>query len=446
MQTSIGFASVVSCVLITASAAGAEPLKEFLEKQAVSVVPGMLEFYKELHAHPELSMREVETARKFAEKIRSLGCEVATGVGELGVVGVLCNGSGPTVLVRAELDALPVEEKTGLPYASKVKTTDDQGREVPVMHACGHDMHMAVTAGVTAMLARNKDRWAGTLLVVGQPAEERIGGAKRMLADGLYRRFPKPDYCLAVHVSSELPTGTVGVGEGAVCASVDTLDMTVRGVGGHGAFPDKAKDPIVLAAQIILGLQTIVSRDREPIDPVVVTVGSIHGGTKHNIIPDEVKLQLTVRTFNDETRDRTLEAIGRVARGQAMAAGMPADRMPVITIVDEQTPSVYNDPPLAQRVSRVLGTVIGPDNVRPRRPMAGGDDFACYGRTAEKIPICVFNIGSIDPERTAESQRTGKPLPWLHSSLFYPAAEATLRGGVTSLGAAVLDLMGKEKK
>jgi hippurate hydrolase len=406
--------------------------------------PSLETLYQHCHSHPELSFREEKTAAKLATELKALGLEVATGVGGHGVVGVLRNGTGPTVLVRTDLDALPVREQTGLPFASTVRMTNDLGVEVDVMHACGHDVHITSLVGTARLLAQLKDRWQGTIVFIGQPAEERGSGARAMLKDGLFTRFPKPDYCLALHVSAEMAAGTVGVVEGFALANVDSVNLTIRGAGGHGAWPHKTKDPIVLAAQTIVALQTIVSRETSPFDPTVVTVGSIHGGTKHNIIPDEVKLQLTVRSFSDEVRTHTLAAIERIARGQAVAAGVPEDRLPVMQIENpEFTPATYNNPELARRLRGVFAGVLGEKNVLIRQPSTGGEDFSEYGRTADKLPICIFWLGSVEPERVADSERTGKPLPSLHSSLYRPVPAPTIKTGITAMTAAVLELAGK---
>jgi hippurate hydrolase len=401
-------------------------------------------FYKDLHAHPELSFREEKTAAKVAAELRRAGLETTTGVGGHGVVGVLANGTGPTILVRTDLDALPIKEQTGLAYASQVRATNDVGTEVDVMHACGHDVHMTSFVGTARLLTQLKDRWSGTIVFIAQPAEERGKGARGMLKDGLFTRFPKPEYCLALHVSPDLPTGSVGVVEGYAMANVDTLDITIKGQGGHGAWPHKTRDPIVLAAQTVVALQTIASREIDPLESVVVTVGSIHGGTKHNVIPDEVKLQLTVRSFTEEVRARTLDAIRRIVRGQALSAGIPEDRLPVIHQADDEfTPATYNQPEFSQRVAKTFRGLLGEARVISRRPAMGGEDFSEYGRTSDKIPICMFWLGSVEAERVAESEKTGRPLPALHSSLYRPVPEPTIKTGVSAMTAAVLDLAGR---
>jgi hippurate hydrolase len=421
----------------------AAPARELVRSRLAVAYPSLLELYKQLHSHPELSFQEVQSAARVAEELRKAGCEVTTGVGKLGVVGVLRNGAGPTVLIRADMDALPVKEQTGLPYASTVTAKDAQGKEVPVMHACGHDIHMTWLVGAARVLGQTKDRWHGTLVFIGQPAEEAVGGALGMLNDGLFKRFPRPDFCFALHDDSELVAGTVGYTPGYSGANIDSVDITVYGAGGHGAYPHKTKDPVVLAAQIVLALQTIVSREVKPGEPVVVTVGSIHGGTKRNIIPDEVRLQLTVRSYKEEVRQQTLAAIKRIARGQALAAGIPEDRLPEVKVTDEITAALYNDPKLTERLVGALQAWFGEANLIQKPPSMGGEDFSEFGRTEPKVPICMMNVGGVSPEAFRESQRTGKPLPSLHSSLWAPVPEPTIKAGVTAMTAAVLELAGK---
>ncbi len=403
--------------------------------------PALFELYKHFHANPELSSCETKSSARVAEEFKRAGFEVTSNVGGHGVVAVLKNGSGPTVLVRADMDALPVKEQTGLPYASKVIAKDGAGNDVSVMHACGHDVHMTCLIGTAQVLAQLKGRWRGTLVLIGQPAEELGGGARRMLADGLFTRFPRPDFCIALHDTASAPAGSINYTPGFSAANVDSVDISVRGVGGHGAHPYRTKDPVVLASQIVLALQTIVSREIKAGEPAVVTVGSIHGGTKHNIIPDEVKLQLTVRSYSDEVRKRVLAAIPRIVRGQALAAGMPEDHMPVVHIGPEYTPAVYNDPKLTERLVGVFRSLLGEVNVVEEKPGMGGEDFGEYGRTEHKIPICMFDIGAAKRESFEESRRTGKPLPGLHSALFAPDPEPTLKTGITATTAAVLELM-----
>lgn len=403
--------------------------------------PGLFELYKSLHSHPELSSRETQTAARLAEELRQAGFDVTAGIGGHGLAGVLRNGAGPTVLVRTDLDALPVKEQTGLPYASTVTARTEAGDEVPVMHACGHDVHMTCLVGTARVLAGLKDRWRGTLVLIGQPAEETGGGARAMLADGLFRKVPRPDVCLALHDNAQYAAGTVLYTPGYTYANVDSVDLIVHGIGGHGAYPHKTKDPVVLAAQIILGLQTIVSREMQPGEPAVVTVGSIHGGTKYNIIPDEVHLQLTVRSYTDEDRNQLLTAIKRIARGEALAAGLPDDRMPEVKLAEDFTPATYNNPKLTERLAGVFRAWFGDHRVILKKPSVGGEDFSEYGRTPDKLPICMFEVGGVDPEALKASERTGKALPSLHSSLWAPVPEPTIKTGITAMSAAVLELM-----
>jgi hippurate hydrolase len=358
-----------------------------------------------------------------------------------GVVGVLRNGSGPTVMVRTDTDALPVVENSGLPYASRAVGLNDSGDEVGAMHACGHDLHMMSFLGTAQMLSGMKDRWGGTLVMIAQPAEERGAGARAMLEDGLYERFPKPEYALALHTSAGIPAGTVGVRSGYSLANVDSVDILVRGKGGHGAWPHTTKDPVTLAAQIVVNLQTIVSRQISPLESAVVTVGSIHGGTKHNIIPDEVKLQLTVRSYEPEVRDSLLESIRQVAEGTARAQGWPDDLLPLITHhEDEFTPSTYNDPDLMDRIADVFRTTLGEDRVWETDPVMGGEDFSRFALEGE-IPIGIFWLGAVDPVRIEAAERGEIELPSLHSAEFVADPEPAIRTGVTAMTAAVLELM-----
>jgi amidohydrolase len=401
--------------------------------------------YKHFHQQPELSLHEEKTSARLAAELDQLGFKVTPRVGGHGIVALLANGSGPTVLVRTDMDALPIIEQTGAEYASAVKATDDKGNSVGVMHACGHDVHMAVFVGTARVLGELKDKWRGTLVMIAQPAEEKVQGARAMLADGLFTRFPKPNYCIALHCAPDLPAGSVGLTEGYALANVDSVDILVRGVSGHGAWPHKTKDPIVLAAQTVLALQTIVSRETDPTQPAVVTVGSIHGGTKHNIISDEVRLQLTLRSYADDVRKHTIEAVQRITRGLAVAAGLPEDRYPVVTIADESSPATYNNPELGRRLTGVFKTWFGAERTVATKPIMGAEDFGLYGRTEDKIPICMFWLGTVDAERFREHQRTGKPLPALHSSQFLPVIEPTLKTGVTAMSAAVLELLNASK-
>jgi len=423
----------------------ADGIRDFVSNKVAADYPSLEALYQDLHLHPELSLMEEKTAAKVAGELRAAGYEVTEKFGGTGVVGVLKNGAGPTLLIRTDLDGLPVLEETGLSYASKDRVTNLAGQDVPVMQACGHDIHMTVFTGTARMLAALKDKWAGTVLFVGQPAEEVGAGARNMLAAGLYRKFPVPDFAIAVHDSATLPAGTVGTIEGFGWANVDSVDITVRGRGGHGAYPHTTIDPVVLAARIVVALQTIVSRETRPVEPAVLTVGSIHGGTKHNIIPNEVKLQITCRSYSDHVRQHMLAAIKRICRGEAIAAGLPDDLMPIITHKEEEfTPATYNDPALTRRLRGALVQWLGADNVKTIDAEMGGEDFSQFARTGEKVPISMFRVGAVDPAKFAESQRTGEPLPSLHSSKFAPVPEPTIKTGVTALTAAALELLAKK--
>ncbi|MFY0530374.1 amidohydrolase [Archangium gephyra] len=400
--------------------------------------PELDTLYRDLHQNPEASHQEEKTAAKLAERLRKLGFEVTQKVGGHGVVAVLRNGKGPTVLLRTDMDALPVEEKTGLPYASKAMARDDTGQTVSVMHACGHDVHMTVWVGTATLLARAKDRWRGTLVMVGQPAEERGSGARGMLEDGLYKRFPKPDFAVALHNSAAAVAGSIEYVSGYALANVDSVDITLHGKGGHGAYPHTTVDPIVLAARTILSLQTLVSREKSPLEPAVVTVGSIHGGTKHNIIPDEVKLQLTVRSYKPEVRKQLLSGIERVVNAEATAAGAP--RKPEVSVT-EGTPATYNDPELTKRLIGAITRVLGKENLREAQPVMGGEDFSEYGLAG--VPAVMLWLGTVEPKRHAAAKAAGETLPSLHSPLFAPDRERTLRTGVTTLTTSALELLGK---
>ncbi len=440
--------------IVFSAALGATPLlaQQTPESLTQSELPSLLTIYKELHAHPELSGHEEKTSALVAKELKAAGYEVTEKFGKYekpgstpyGVIGVMKNGAGPTVLVRTDLDGLPVAEETGVPYASKDTQKNDEGKDVPTMQACGHDIHMSTFIGVARNLAKLKDRWQGTVILVGQPAEETGSGAKALLADGLYTKFPKPDFAVGLHDSAQMEAGKVGLTDGYIYANVDSVDVTVKGAGGHGAYPHKTKDPIVLAAEIIQGWQTIVSREVEPIDAAVVTVGSIHGGTKHNIIPDEVKLQLTVRSYKKETRAQVLAAIARIAKGMAIAAGMPEDRMPVVTVrEDEFTPSTFNDPELSKRVAASLKAALGNEKFEKTDAVMGGEDFSLYTLEDRSVPSCMFTVGAVDPAKMAESKKNGTSLPSLHSSKFAPLPEPTIRAGVIGMTSVVLDLMKK---
>jgi len=443
--------SFLLAILLTSLVAAPISAQQSLDTMIDREIAQLVATYKMLHAAPELSHYEVKTSAFLAQQLRTLGYAVTENLGKYdnplwqghGVVAVLKNGDGPTVLVRSDIDALPVEEKTGLPYASTVKTKNDAGQEVSVMHACGHDIHMTSLLGTAKMLAQLKDQWHGTLILIGQPAEETIDGAKAMLAGGLYSLIPKPDFILALHDSADVEAGKVTYCPGYAMASSTSVDVIIRGLSGHGSKPEATKDPIVIAAQTILALQTIVSRENSPLDPAVVTVGSIHGGTKRNIIPDEVTLQLTIRTYKEEVRQHILSAIERIARGNASAAGVPDDRMPIVKVIENESgPSLYNDPQLSDRVATAMSKALGADNVVKVPPLMASEDFGRFSLD-HQIPSMMFWLGAIEPARVEASKTSGKPLPSLHSSLFEPLPEPTLRTGIKAMTTAVLELMKK---
>lgn len=413
-----------------------------IDQKLDSEIANLVALYQHLHANPELSLMETKTAKRLADEVRKLGYEVTEKVGGNGVVAVLKNGPGPVVLIRTDMDALPIIEQTGLPYASKVRVKTPAGNEVGVMHACGHDIHMTCWVGTARVLAAMKDHWSGTVVLVAQPAEEIVAGARDMLADGLYKRFPKPDYALALHADSLLPAGMISYNDGLALAAVDTVDIIVKGRGGHGAAPHATIDPIVLAARIILDLQTIVSREVNPLDPCVVTVGSIHGGTKHNIIPNEVKLQLTVRTTRTEVRDHVLKAIERIAKAAAVSARAPEPEIKVD--LGQYTPATVNDGPLARRCAEVFRAALGPDYVKPRQPVMGAEDF---GRYAEgQVPIFMYFLGTISKDTyDAAMKPGGPPLPGMHTDSYAPLPEPSIRTGVRTMSLAAMNLMPKAK-
>ena len=432
-------------ICIAALPAAAQSIDERIDRE----LPSLIKTYQSLHAAPELSMQEQKTSALLAGRLRELGYDVTERVGKYqepgvtcyGVVAVMRNGAGPVVLLRTDMDALPVVEQTGLPYASTVRATpasdDATSAETGVAHACGHDLHMTALMGTAKLLADMKSQWHGTIVLIGQPAEEIVKGADAMLRDGLYERFPKPTYALAVHDSSTIEAGKVGFTPGYALAAADTVSITVRGVSGHGAFPQSTKDPIVVASEIVLALQTIVSRENNPLDPVVVTVGSIHGGTKSNIIPDEVKLGLTVRTYKAEVRQRVLASIERIAKGIAFAAGIADDRAPIVTVLAGSVPATYNDPALTRRVAAAVAKVIGEKNVMQADPLMASEDFSRYSLD-QTLPAVMLMVGAADPAKIA----SGAPLPSLHSSKFAPTpVDLVLRRAIETEVAMVTELL-----
>lgn len=424
-------------LLLLATVASAQQPVSITPAEVDAVYPDMEKLYLDLHKTPELSQHEEKTSAKMADGLRKLGYEVTTNVGGYGVVGVLKNGPGKTVLIRTDMDALPVLEQTGLPYASTVRTKDDSGADVPVMHACGHDFHMASWMGTAQLMAKNKSRWHGTLVMLGQPDEEKVGGARAMIKDGLLTRFPRPDYAIAIHDDAGMASGTVSVTPGFLLASSTAVNVTIFGRGGHGAHPQSTVDPVLIAARTILALQTIVSREMNPLDPAVVTVGSIHGGTKGNIIPDQVKLEMTVRAYKEEVRLHILRSIERIVNAEAQAAG--ADRIPEIRS-PETTLATFNDPELANRIDAALKQRLGAEKVLTHEPVMGAEDFSEFGHAG--IPSLIMFVGAVEPKKLTEANQKNLPLPSLHSSKFAPEIAPTLRMGMLVETNSALELLG----
>jgi hippurate hydrolase len=419
-------------VATSASAQGAQQLKA----QVDGVYPSAEELYIHLHKTPELSLKESATAARLATELKQIGYEVTTGVGGTGVVAVMKNGAGPTVMLRTELDALPVTENTGLPFSSTVKTKDAAGIEVGVMHACGHDLHMAAWISTARIMAADRKSWKGTLMLIGQPAEEISAGAKAMIADGLFNRFPKPDYALAVHDDARFPAGLIGFRAGPIFTNSDALTVTIFGRGGHGARPEATVDPVVIAARTVVALQTIVSREMSPFDPAVITVGSIHGGTKHNIIPDQVQLQLTVRSFTPAVREKLLSAIARVVKAEASAAG--ADREPQI-VQDQASDALVNDSALTQRVSSAVIRELGSARIIDAPPEMVSEDFGRFQLGG--VPTLMLRVGAIERAKYEQAVKTGERLPGLHSSQFYPDREPVMKAAIMAEVIALRELL-----
>ncbi len=423
---SLGFSGTTAT-----SIAAADDVAAWADEQLEELVA----VYTHLHTHPELSYQEEQTAKRLAAELSAAGCDVTANVGGQGVVGLLKNGDGPTLMLRCDLDALPVTEETGIPYASRVRTTNDDGVDVGVMHACGHDVHITNQIAVARYLASHKDQWQGTLMFVGQPAEEKGGGAKAMLEDGLFKRFPRPDFAVALHVDSFLPAGMVGYRGGYALANVDSCDITMQGRGGHGAYPHGCIDPIAQAALLVVDLQTIVSREVSPLEPAVITVGSIHGGTKHNIIPDTCHLQLTIRTYSPQVREQVKESIIRKAKAIAKTYRAPEPKLKYT----EGTPSLFNDERLTERLAVVLTETLGEQRVVLADRSMGGEDFSRYGLAG--VPIFMYKLGSVERERLSGFAEKGQRPPSLHSSKYYPDIRPTLKTGVISMIAIVRDLL-----
>lgn len=421
----------------------ATAIQTIIEKEYSSLE----ELYKELHLHPELSFMEEKTSARLAGLLKENGnFTVSEKIGGFGVVGVMKNGEGPVVLVRTDIDALPVKEQTGSDFQSEAVIKNDKGESVPVMHACGHDIHMTVWTGVTRVLSQLKNKWKGTLVFIAQPAEERAGGAKAMLKDGLYTKFPVPDYALALHVNSNVQSGKVGYSSGYSMANIDMLDITVKGKGGHGAMPHQTKDPIVMASKLVMELQTIVSREISPLDAAVITVGSIHGGSKGNIIPGEVKLELTVRSFKDEVQKKLIDRIKQTCDGVALSSGLEKELYPVVTTRDEYTPAVYNDPLLAEKIGANFTTLLGKDNVIKLPPEMYSEDFGRYGREKTPVPILMYSLGVVKDADMLASQKGEKTLPSIHSSSFFPDTEKSIKTGILSMSSAILTLLNQKQQ
>jgi amidohydrolase len=434
--------ALVALATLPAAAQAPRDLAPSVDRQ----IPALTETYKHLHRAPELSHHEEKTSALLAAELRKLGYTVTEHVGKYedgsqayGIVAILQNGTGPRLLIRSDMDALPVEEKTGLDYASTARSTSAQGQDVGVMHACGHDIHMTVLLGTARELAERKSQWHGTVILLGQPSEETIDGAKAMLADNLYQRFGRPDFVLSEHDSNDVAAGSISLKGGPLLASSTGIDVTIRGIGGHGSRPEVGKDPIVLAAEFILVAQTIVSRQIDPQQPAVLSVGFIHGGTKNNIIPDQVELGMTLRTYSSALRESILADIRRTANGLAEAYGIPAERMPIVKVA-ESTPATLNDSPFAERLRKSATAALGADNVEEAKAVMGSEDVGLFTLDG-KIPGVMFWLGAADPTKLAESRKTGAALPSPHSALFAPVYAPAIKTGVTAMTAMALDLL-----
>lgn len=433
---------LLSLVLLLLSFAATASAQSKVSKELVDKIKSQVDnqyasldaLYKHLHSHPELSLVETETAARIAAELKAAKCEVTMGVGGHGVVGVMKNGSGPPLMLRADMDALPIVEMTKLPYASQVKTKDRRGADVGVMHACGHDVNMTCLVGAARLMNDLREHWQGTIVFVGQPAEEVGAGARMMIADGLFHRFPRPEKCFALHCDARAPHGHINYRSGQMQANVDSVDIVVLGKGGHGAAPQVTIDPVVIAARIVIDLQTIVSRELDPLDAAVVTVGAINGGTKHNIIPNEVRLQLTVRTTNDKSRKHVLDAIKRISKAAADAARAPEPK--VVVDEDQYTPALVNDAELTTETMNVLREVIGVDRVYERPMSLGGEDFSRY--ILAGVPGCYYFLGSAPPDKVAAAQNGGPALALTHTDSYFPIPEPTIKTGVLTMTATLL--------
>jgi len=426
-------------ILISSFISKKNNFEDFVETE----IPYLKELYIDIHKNPEISLMEKETSIKLANELRKVGFEVEENFGGYGIVGILKNGKGPTILYRTDMDALPMEEKTGLPYASKVITKNIDGNDVGTMHSCGHDMHMTVWTGTARALVERKSEWSGTIMMIGQPAEEIGAGAAMMLNAGLYDKFPIPDYGIALHASPTIPSGKVGFGKGYIMANTESVDIKIFGQGSHGAVPHMSIDPIVTASMIIMELQTIVSRNLNPLDDAVITVGSIKGGTKHNIIPDEVNLQLTIRTYKEEVRNLIHKRIKEICNGIAASMGLDESRWPKIIMPEQYTPANYNDELLIDIMTNVSNSIIGEENVVTVEPQMVGEDFARYGSTKENIPTAMYWLGTVPKERMDKYNSGEYALPALHSPFYYPEIDNTIRTGVKVSTESLIELFNK---
>ncbi|MBW8910939.1 MAG: amidohydrolase [Sphingomonas sp.] len=426
--------AVLPLLALVASLAAAPGRADPLGQAVAADLPSLIAIYRDLHVHPELSFKEGRSAGIMAAEAKKAGFAVTSGVGGTGVVAVMKNGPGPVLLLRADMDALPVTEQTGLPYASQT---------AGVMHACGHDTHMTSWIGIARRMAAIKDRWSGTLVMIGQPAEEIGSGARAMLKDGLYSRFPKPGTVIAFHDSASLPAGTIGYVDGYVMANVDSVDVLVKGVGGHGAYPHLAKDPIVTAARIVSTLQTLISRETDPLESGVVTVGSFQAGTKHNIIPPDAKLQITVRSYKPEVRQHLLDGIARIARGEAIAAGMPDDQLPVVTLQDQRTPATFNTHEVTTRMAEIFTAHFGKERVQPVRAQMGGEDFSQFYLADTSIQSMLFWVGGVRKDKWDAVGGDITKLPSIHSPFWAPDAEAVISTAVEAMTIAALAVLAK---
>lgn len=425
--------------LLFATPAVAEPVRDAVASDMTS----LMTIYRDLHANPELSFEEVKSAAKLAAEFRKLGFQVTEKVGRTGVVAVMKNGPGPVLALRADMDGLPVPEQTGLPFASKATGKTREGLVTPIMHACGHDTHMTALIGTARRMAAMKQAWSGTLVLYAQPAEEIGSGAAAMLADGLYTRFPRPQTVIGFHDAASMPAGVIGIRSGYALANVDSVDIVVKGVGGHGAYPNTTKDPIVLASRIVTALQTLVSRELDPQDSAVVTVGSFQAGAKHNIIPDEARLLLTVRSYSPATRQMLLDGIARIAKGEAIASGMPEERMPVVTVKDEFTPSTFNTEPLSGQMKTLFTERFGKDRVIDTPAVMGGEDFSRYYLADKNIQSLIFWVGGVSKAQWDKAGGDAGKLPSLHSPFWAPEAEAVIATATEAMTAAALETLKK---